>query len=101
MIPVTLAATVASALRELDGLVGRRKGQAVSGSYLHWSSDGVRIKDGPAVYIQWYRVRKRPCLVIYEGSVVRPLAYFRTEDDARTFADALGITISDHEKDKP
>lgn len=46
-------------------------------------------KTAPKLYIGEMPGRKRPCLCVVDGSVIYTSAYFRNEEEAERFLDAL------------
>jgi hypothetical protein len=64
----------------------------VSGIY-EWISEQEMVRGDRAYFVCQYdrRIRKTPALVCSDGNSQHPLAYFRSEADARQFAaDVLG-----------
>jgi len=67
-------------------------------SWVEVYSDSLPARRGFGSYgIAKYPIRKQFTLVHY-GLAITPVAYFRNEKDAMTFAAAFGLVVSDHRR---
>ncbi len=65
-------------------------------SWVQVSSDSIALRPSFGTYgIAKYPIRKQFALVHYQAAIT-PVAYFRSERDALNFAEAFGLTITDH-----
>lgn len=59
------------------------------------TSDGIGTTER-SYHLRKARVRRRWTLNRHTPNVIHVAAYFRSEEEARLFADTFGLTITDH-----
>ena len=65
--------------------------------FVEASSTSVGMsEDGPFYSVSKWRIRRHWLLAVHGPGVTSIAAFFRTEDEARRFADTFGLTIREN-----